>query len=339
MLQPRTFRDSNIGMVHGFEADANDIAAWKPVVTQVRQCILDRAITGTGTLKGGVGFARFQQFCPSQRDVETASDMALEAAIAGRLIDFGDWTQDVIIYGGNRGGPLYGQGMISHPFREPYVFMHTWDGETAIYLVNPVLPDEVACDCEVLELQPMVIGGNRLLMIADRVLLSPSATEDKLDWKKYHCYAVPSVFRVMYDKENPAINMGKTPEGAAAGNVLDPLMTGLLILSTRGIARDRVETPPKLAKARIKNGKPPIPPYDRVNSAPYVTAISLRKARGRKMDGQGGHHASPVMHLRMGHLREYANGTRTFVRDALVNATAEARAAWAGNRSHYTVKG
>lgn len=338
MLQPTTFQDSDIGLVHGFEAGATDIEPWSPVVTQVRQCLLDLHVTGTGTLKGGTEFARFQQFCPSQRDVETSAEMGFEAVSAGRLIDFGDWTQDVIVYGGNRCGPLYGQGMIAHPFRDPYVFMHTWDGETAVYLVNPIMPEEKACDCEVVELQPLIIGGNKMLMIADRVLLSISATEDKSNWKKYHCYAVPSVFRVMYDQENPEINRGKSPEGAAAGNVLDPLMTGLLILSTRGIARERVEVDAKLARARIKNGKPPIPPYERVNSAPYVTAISLRKARGRKVDGKGGHHASPVMHLRMGHLREYANGTRTFVRDALVNATDEARVAWAGNRSHYTVK-
>jgi hypothetical protein len=336
MLQtPQNFIHPELGDIRGFEAEIAGITAWSPVVTQVRERCLSHNVTGTGTIDDIP--REMRRFCASQIEVETVASICAEAAQAGRLIDFGDWTNDVIMYAGFRGGPLYGRGMIGHPFRDPYLFMHTWEGVVAIYLVNPLEANKAGGDFEAVELNPLVIAGQRVLMISDRVLVSPQRTADIDNYSKYYCEAIPSVWR-MLAAEHSEDKAGRSPQNAAASNVLDPVMTALLILSTRGIVRERVETPPKLARARMKNGKPPIPPYERVSSAPYVTAISLRKVRGRKLEGQGGHHASPVMHLRMGHTRTYASGVQTFVRDALVNATDEARAAWSGNRSHYTVK-
>jgi hypothetical protein len=332
MQQPQAYRTAS-GPVLGIEASLRDIREWRPTVTQIREPILTFMVVGTSMFAADMPpLAR--AFAPTQDDVEGIAELTEVAVRAGRLIDFGAWTNDVIKYGGNRGGPLYSRDVIGHPFRDPYVFFHTWEDASAAYLVNPLEPERTGGDVECIELQPIEIKGNRALMIGDRAVLTPDAS-NFAGWSKYHCRSMPSLWRYLPGAE--AINTGGKPENAAAGNVLDPLMTALLILSTRGIARETVAAPDKLQKARRKNGKPLIPPYQRVDSAPYVTAIQNRAARGRA-PSQGGTHASPVMHLRMGHVRTYASGVQTFVRDAIVNASEATRAAFTIGRSHYTVK-
>lgn len=323
------------GPVHGIELDARDLEPWRPVITQVREAMLNRMVVGSDLISDQIS-PKLRDLIPSQDRVEVIATGCYEAARAGRLIDFGDWTNEVIKHGGNRGGPLYQRGAIGHPFRQPYVFFHTWEGNSVAYLVNPLEPGNLAGgDCEAIELQPLAFGPERALMIADAMMLEPMQNVGIVEWSKYHCSAIPSVWRFLPGAE--AGNNGMAPANAAAGNVLDPLMTALLILSTRGIDRKTVTVSDKLQNARRKNGKPPIPPYDVVNSAPYVTAIQARRARGRQ-EPKGGHHASPVPHLRMGHPRTYASGVQIFVRDALINMSAEAKAAFLGNRSHYTIQ-
>jgi hypothetical protein len=322
------------GRVLGMEADMRDIEDWAPTITQIRETILKGMVVGSHMFAADLP-PEVAQYAPSQRMVERISDGCLDAIQAGRLIDFGAWTNEVIMHGGNRGGPLYTKGAIGHPFSKYYLFVHTWEYSTAVYLVNPLEKDRLAGgDCEAIELQPIKIKDQRALMIGDQVLLTPETEATDPDWRKYHCSAIPSVWRFMPGAAE--INKA-SPPNAAAGNVLDPLMCALLILNTRGIDRQTVSVSDKLQRARIKNGKPPIPPYDQVDSRLYVTAIQKRLSKGRKEPSKGGHHASPIGHIRRGHIREYADGTTTFVRDSLVNLSENASKTFAAARSHYTV--
>lgn len=334
MLRDAKLHATAHGPVLGYETDLRDVGEWKATVVQVREAILKGYVVGSHMLEAALPPA-VMQLAPSQDDVERIAETCDEAIRAGRMIDFGHWTNDVIKYAAHRAGPLYSRGVLGHPFSQPYMFMHTWEYASSIYMVNPLEPDRLAGgDCEAVELQPLHAGGENVLMIADRMLLTP---HDGDDWSKYHCSAIPSLWRYLPGADAAGMNNGLSQPQAAAGNVLDPLMTALLILSTRGIERETVHVSEKLQKARLKNGKSAIPPYLRVASKPYVTAIQARQARGRKTD-LGGSHASPIGHLRMGHIRTYASGVQVFVRDALVNMTDEARKAWMGNRSHYVVK-
>jgi hypothetical protein len=162
---------------------------------------------------------------------------------------------------------------------------------------------------------------------------------------RYHCRIAPAAIRFIVEEEGYRdVNNGGEPMGAAAGNIGDPVMTALLILNTRNVERETVEAPPKLQRARAKSNKPPIPAFDRVNTAPYVTAILTRGQR-RKSEPQGGTHASPQFHIRMGHPRRYtsdrwkaAGGRSIFIADTLVNASDEQREAFKSQRSHYSVR-
>ena len=329
--QPRIY-DTGRGRIMGIEARLDDIGEWKPTIAQIREAVLSFHVVGSHMFARGLP-REIAEYAPNRHTVERIADGCHTAVSAGRLIDFGDWTNEVIKHGGNRGGPLYSKGAIGHPFSQYYLFCHTWENIVAIYLVNPLEPDRLAGgDCECIELQPIKVRNERALMIGDQALLQPGSQEG--DWRKYHCSAIPSLWRFLPGADE--INRA-APANAAAGNVLDPLMTALLILNTRGIERQTVTVSDKLQKARAKNGKPPIPPYDTVDSQLYVTAINNRLRKGRR-EPQGGHHASPIGHLRMGHSRTYADGTVTFVRDALVNMSDDAKANWRTQRSHYEVK-
>jgi hypothetical protein len=334
MTKPQMYQTPN-GPVLGIDTNVGDIDVWAPSIGKLRDTILAYLCVGTSMIDNLPVSSAGRAMAPTQAEVEAIADMAGEAVRHGRLFDFAELSNDVIKYGGVRGGALYNRGAIRHPFREPWVFTHTWDSHgrmaTTVYLVSP-LGEDAWGDCEVIELEPMAIRSQHVLMIGDRVLIQPG--EDH-GGRKYDARAMPSIWRYLPGAER--MNNGGAPEAAAAGNVLDPLMTALLILSTRGVARETVKADAKLQRARAKGGKPPIPPFERIATAAYVTAITHRQLRGRK-PSQGGHHASPVAHLRAGHIRNLADGRTTFVRDALVNFTDDAKAGFTAGRSHYTVR-
>lgn len=310
--------------------DLRDIGHWRnPTIPQIRDTIQAGYVAGSQfPAMRGVG----KQFEATQTEVENIGEAALEAVRAGRLIDFGYLPNAALIEGGVRGGPLYTRGALGHPFRDPWVFCHSWEEAYTVYLVSLVDFDQPAGGrCEVTELQPVTVKDRRLFLIGDRALLDPDM---EVDDSKYAALSVPSPWRFVPGLEE--INNGKPPEEAAAGNVLDPLMTALLILNTNGVERQTIRADAKLNRAREKARKPPIPPYDRVHAAPYVTAILARGRPRQRGEGQGGTHASPIPHLRRGHLRSYPNGHKTFIRDSLVRVSPEARAAWMQQRSHYT---
>jgi len=317
----------------GLEVDLSTMAPWKPTIQQVRKMIQAYMIGGPQLT--GIVPDEAMQFAPRQNEVETISEMAFEAIRVGRLIDFGELPNTLIADGGRRGGPLYEKGVLCQPFRDPWLLYHTWDERhSAVYLINPCEPDKSNGDCEAVELEPAQFAGGGTLTIGDRLLYLPSqANPDKPN--TYSARAAPSIWRFM-PEAGEVMNRGKSPESAAAGNVLDPLMTCLMMLSTNGIERETIRANPKLQKSRLRSGKPPIPPYDRVNSKPYVTAMMLR-GQPRAGESAGGTHASPVPHIRRGHLRTYASGVQSFIRDTLVNVTEDTKLSWL-NRSHYEVR-
>lgn len=93
------------------------------------------------------------------------------------------------------------------------------------------------------------------------------------------------------------------------------------VLATNGVDVETDAPPVKVNKRRVANGKPEIPPMHRVNLAEYITALNNTEHRVTT-GGKGGTHASPIPHLRRGHIRRLA-GRDTWVRDCLVNVRKE----------------
>lgn len=334
------------GGVFGIETDIEDFEdAERFSIQRVRDACMDFRITGV-RLPGELLREGLNMFMATNDEVERVADMAHEAVAAGRLIDFGDIPNKVLMATAKRAGPMYNRRWIGHPFRDPWVFYHTWDGHSAAYLINPLEsdPDLLAGNVELCELQGMTLHGEFVLLIGDRAMLfayNPDDPTQKAD--KFHVSAVPSVWRVLGAMRGEPILVGpganhSNPIQAAAENVLDPMVTALMILNTRNVDRVTVPAPVKLNKARRAKGRSIIPAYDVVNTKPYVTAIQAGRPSGERGASQGGTHRSPVPHLRMGHPRTYKSGTVSFIRDTLVNFDDAARANFFRTRSHYSVR-
>jgi hypothetical protein len=332
MQKPQLMRHEG-ETVLGLELDPRTIGDWSPTVAQVRDAILGFHVTGPDWTACMDLPAEAKQFVPNQREVEAVNDMCHRAVLAGRLVDFGTLPNEVIMQGGDRGGPLWNQGAIGMPFSDPWVFMHQWEGGVAVYLVNPGSDDFEVCELSPISFQMT----ERMLVIGDRGQFNK--VPGMLAEKRYHCSVAPSAIRYVGDAGlYSKANNGGRPQEAAAGNIGDPVMAALLILNTRNVERETVRAPEKLQRARARSNKKPIPPHDVVLTAPYVTAILARGKPRPRSDDKGGTHASPIFHIRMGHPRNYTGGRTIFIHDTLVNASEEQRAAFKSNRSHYAVR-
>jgi hypothetical protein len=229
MLTIKRHQTTN-GPVDGVEIRLDQIEPWTPTRIEVREAVIASHVVGSLFANMPPDAARF---APDQKEVDVINELSRDAAQADRLIEFGDWTNDQIKQGGHEGGPLYTRGLIGHPFLDPYLFMHGWEGTTAVYLAVPLEPYNPGGDCNCIELLPIRLLGETALMIGDRCLLTPSSDGPATEWAKYLCKATPSVWRCLPGSEG--MNNGMPPAHAAAGNVLDPLMTALLILSKTAV--------------------------------------------------------------------------------------------------------
>ena len=158
------------------EIDAHDIQPW---IGATMGGIRDAALACNVIIPGLPDQA---DKMPTHGEVVIIAEMARSAIRTGRAIDFGHIPNNVIVDGGMRGASLYDQGAFPQPFEAPWLFVHTWDhgGHRMLcaYLVNP-LRDQRGADagCEVVELQPAILGRMRVLVIADRALLYPPRGE------------------------------------------------------------------------------------------------------------------------------------------------------------------
>jgi hypothetical protein len=293
-------------------------------------------------------------YMPTTKELDVMVDMLATAVAAGRFIDFGFWPNEFIIKSSERASNLYYEGALGHPFSQPWVFFHTWSDPkldaafgrdhdaVSIYLVNPFPVDgkAVACDFEITAIEPMNVLGKPMLCVGDRGALY--CKMDRPPGAKYACSIIPVQFRFpMHFWNAYADEMGKEHGAqaalqAAGANIMEPAFLALQMLNTRGIPKETMRVDDRLNRARIKNKKPPIPPYTKVSSEEYITTF-MRSPTERRAS-QGGTHASPVAHIRMGHWRHYQSGERTFINDTLVNADESMRKIFKSNRAGYIVK-
>lgn len=348
MINPKLMRTPDGQMIFGQEMNFDADIEWRPTVAQVRDAVLDFRVVGLNTA-GLTLLPEAAESAATQDEVQRISALSREAVQAGRVIDFGHLPNRVIAECAKRGGRMWNMSALGFPFSDPWICYHTWDHQviwhgkgsspielpkvraTAVYLVNETSDQNF----EVCELQPLNLTKERLLMIGDRGLFMKPPEQSSYDQVSV---IAPSMFRFIVDDEWRAVqNNGLSPQQAASANIGDPVVCCLLILATRGVERETIRAPDKLQRARMKNRKPPIPNYDRVMTEPYVTAILARGHRERG-EGLGGHHASPQVHIRRGHPREYATGRSVWIPDTLVNATDEQRTNFKANRTHYEIR-
>ena len=332
-----------------FEVEMKEFKTIELNPQRIRRIVERRMITS------GPGFDK--DYMPTSDELTIMSDMAWSAIRSGQMIDFGHLPNEAIRAASKLSGNLYHKGALAHPFDSPYILLHSWSDPTDIrfemvgkkngvmtcaYLVQPFPEsgDGVCIDFEAVILEGMNIHGEDVLSVCDRIILDSTET---MKHGAPCCNVIPFAFRFPEEMQsNERFRMMATNPltdsllESAMSNVLDPIIMMLGALATRNVPRTTV-TVPKLNRQRAKAGKVLIPPYDKVDATDYVSAILNHATRARS-EPKGGHHASPVPHVRRGHFRVYASGERSFIHATLVNVTEEARKSFVSNRSHYVVK-
>jgi hypothetical protein len=279
------------------------LAPWPmPSIGQVRDAVLDMQV-----LAGMSADA-------SRRERDLATDLPADlrdVVRAGRLFNLGHLPNRAIISEGRRAAALMSHNHIGHPFRRAYALFHTWEQGGSLYLVVPrpsySHPEIPAGTFLICEFQPLLLHSRRVLIEADCAMLYLDAKTERY------------IGQLLSRPLASLLGEHGSSESLALCNLADPVLACLLLLATAGVPVRRIETDAKLQRARIKSGKPAIPPHWQVDAADYITALRPRSVRG---DSLGGHHASPRPHLRRGHLRhlhERHGGGTTWIRDALVN--------------------
>lgn len=328
-----------------YSVSAEHIRPAPITVKQLREAVFGKMLTsGPGTNP---------TYMPTETELDNILEGLTSAVTKGQVIDFGMWPNEFIQITAKRAGPMYSKSALGHPFETSWVFLHAWNDDElmsefsvppqkayAAYLICPIPAEEtgtLACSFEAVELNGMNVTVNNevvfLLGIGDRVILYPGIHPNP-DYTGYSCEIVAAYKRFL-DTPMWEAFQHLTDEQCAC-NVIDPVMTALLMLNTNGIKTETIVAPPKLNRARIKARKYPIPPYKKVTSDLYVTTILAR--RTRNIPAAQGSHASPIAHIRKGHWRNYAPGLKTYIRDTLVNVDEAARLNFVAHRSHYNVK-
>ena len=301
------------------EMTAADLAPWPgATIEQVRDAFLEgrvAAIALSPEAQKSVG--------PM---LKACIEDARQAVALGRLIDAGHLPNAVIKSEAVRAKPLVCGGWLHHPFADPWVLFHTWEDGAAPLLVIPASEDgKTSVICEFI---PSLMRGARMLMVGDVGELTAGRQADgELGFfAKVQC----SPMRLLAAKQDePDPDMMRE----AACNLGDPVCTVLAMLATDGVEVETIPAPERLNKQRVAKGKHPIPSWRRVHSKPYITAL-LARASGTRRGPGGGHHASPIMHVRRGHLRRLDNGRQVWIRDCIVNAADGSPVV----RSHYAMK-
>jgi len=232
-----------------------------------------------------------------------------------------------------RAGPLIADGHLSLPY-ESVIYNYTlkpdpndvpkemWDQRVKFCTLAAVVP-------KFKMIKPL---PGPLIFAADFVFANPN--DSKFEVRFTRKYLMSLVAGVAF-QANPA-------EGKWQGEVIDkPDVGGLfnqlvcvadgvaslsMILATKGVPTELRAPTDKRQRQRVKKKKSLLPAVTHVDTQRYYAAMS---------NAEKGHHASPVPHLRRGHIRHLASGKNIWVKDTIVNCMSLSDIK---DRDHYEVE-
>lgn len=259
--------------------------------------------------------------------------MAQEIRTA-QVFDFGDVEDVKLREEAKRGGKLWNEGFLRMPFRSCiFWYEHRADPEI---VTNPLLLRQRYCTVAV-EVPSDLAGIMRKAEWRDPIVLIADflrAEEFRGGNKVAYMLASACVLgcsdkhHLWHGRLIESLARDPTTEQAArfVGSMADGVVGLSMVLATKGVPMRHDDPSPQLNAKRERSGKPPMTRVTFVNTHAYYEAVKNTAAKGT--------HASPVPHLRRGHIRTYKDGHRVWIKDMLVNAKSYAEL---GNRDHYEV--
>lgn len=136
----------------------------------------------------------------------------------------------------------------------------------------------------------------------------------RFDNERIYWWAVPSVFAVGVEVRFS----GRCGWDSAFEYGVSRFLDCSLVLATKGVRKETMSAPKFINQQRVRKGKPRLPSVTHIDFKAYDAARAAGASKST--------HASPVPHLRRGHIREW-HGRRIWVRDCIVNGSDEMREA------------
>ena len=287
------------------------------------------------------------------RRIHALTELAAAAAKA-QVFDFGDIPETRLMEEAKTGGALLGQKLL----RLPYPSVLYWYTLTNLihhgkekFFVKEIMP---RFDAKRVRYATLVAEAKweakeeSGFWVADFMLLDPETaavarghytamggTTAAAARSGRHIFLCSGISFLMATETNrwrgylldrPGDESDLARDAAALGSLADGVAAMTMILATKGVGARREPAPARLNAKREKLGKPPYPSITHVDARAYFDAM--------QRTALGGTHASPVPHLRRGHVRTYQDGRKTWVRSALVNCRSLEEAQ---QRDHYEV--
>lgn len=276
---------------------------------------------------------------------EAAYWRAFSSAIAGaQVFDYGEISEPLFRKEAIGGGDLLGEGLLRPPY-EAVVCHYTLTeipaqpdlsllkGDRARYataIAGPITMPMPRLKAE---------GDLYHYLVTDFIKLPPEAAAVLGVAKQHHdtclwfcagaavIHCLPGNYWTGRLEHNPVEHIAPNEAHHLLGSLADGISALSMILCTKGIRLRREEPPAKLNKKRVKHGKPPLTLVTHVDARAYFEAAANTD--------KGGTHASPIPHLRRGHIRQYRDGHKTWVKPMFINCRSldEIRP-----RDHYAIK-
>lgn len=261
----------------------------------------------------------------SPEKARRALRIAMESIRAGRFFWMGEWPghtkEDLGHKRRMRGLELFLAGHINHPYEAPYLVGYNYNVQIEIYLIDPsgrLLGEAGPSVVKFVAMDHPAIGRTLALCSGGTVGYGDEPEELRMSLEFFFPF-LPSHLRAR-----------------ECHDFYTAVYYTMLVLNTDGVTL-RVDRPgDKLNKARIKNRKMPLPPMTLVDTQDYITALQHERYYDHDNEPHGTH-ASPIPHLRRGHVRRLSATKTTWVRDCMVNIL-RGGAASPRTRSHYELE-
>lgn len=247
---------------------------------------------------------------------KVALEAARTAILAGRVVDAGviEKRYNPLKKMYDSCNQLAEHSLLSRPFSEPWIVIGT-------DRIDEITDDGQTIECEhtVGAVMGLDSNGNDVAFTFCWMERTDSEGEHPpilsidriaiIDWDgfQFSVYPVPDDYGCTYEGFNRIITYT------------------MAVMNTRGVSWT-VRPTKTSRKGRIQNIGVIKPRTD------YFTALK-NKPRNRTAH-QGGTHASPIPHIRRGHLRTYADGRQTWVRDCVVNVASEGELSFLERRGY-----
>ena len=264
----------------------------------------------------------------SEKDATKLLLTTAERVSRAEVFEFGEIKEPHLIREGRHGGEMMQQGLLETPY-ESCVFWHTLSD--LLYVENRgsfVMNNRLRYATVVTQLKgrhSTDCDDFTYYIAADFVRVLPQVVKEidhptRKGATYYGCLGV-GVFRpsktdrwtgsLILHRENKSMDTIIENETMILGSIVDTITSLSMILATKNVGLRVEKASEKVNKKREKKGKPPYPAVTYVDVQRYMEAAARSATAGT--------HASPIPHLRRGHIRNYRNGGRSWVRPALVN--------------------